>query len=259
MATYWMIGATHGIGRAVAEAALQRGDTVWVSGRDTVALAELEALYPGLAHGLRLDITDEAERLAAVGALRAKAVTLDGVHIYAGAYNPKAVADWDWAACEAIIAVNLTGVLALVHAVLPQLLTQNLPPQLVLCASVAGYVGLPNGQPYSATKAALINFAESLRAEMLARKANSKRYLDVRVVNPGFVKTRMTAKNSFAMPMMVTPEAAATAIWHQLGRPGFEVAFPRGFVWILKALRALPYRVYFVLAQRMGASSAPTR
>lgn len=250
--THWIIGATHGIGRAVAEAALQRGEAVVASGRDKAALADLTASYPKLCTALPLDITDQAAIAAAVAKLP---TPLASVQVYAGTYTPTAVADAAWDDTLKTIAVNLTGLLGVVHAVLPQLraqAAQGQGVQLVLCGSVAGFVGLPKGQPYSATKAALLNFCQSLRAEELAHAAKANAALiDVRIINPGFVKTRLTAKNTFEMPFVIEPAAAAAAIWRGLGKRCFEVNFPTPMVLLIKLLGNLPNRVYFWLAQKM--------
>ncbi len=250
---HWIIGATHGIGRAVAEAALQRGETVYASGRDTLALATLTAAYPKLCHALALDITDQDAVILAASKLPSP---LASVQVYAGTYTPTAVADAVWADTLKTIAVNLTGLLGVVHAVLPLLRAQagqGQGSQLVLCGSVAGLVGLPKGQPYSATKAALLNFCQSLRAEELAHAARSHAALiDVRVINPGFVKTRLTAKNTFEMPFLLEPEAAAAAIWRGLNHTNrWMINFPLPMVLLMQALARMPAWLYFTLARRM--------
>lgn len=250
--THWIVGATHGIGRAVAEAALQRGELVYASGRDTAALQELTSAYPGLCHALPLDITDQPAIAAAVATLP---MPLSTVQMYAGTYTPTAVIDAAWAETLKTIAVNFTGLLGLVHVMLPllrQQATHGHGAQLVLCGSVAGFVGLPKGQPYSATKAALLNFCQSLRAEELAHAARSGTALiDVRIVNPGFVKTRLTAKNTFTMPFVMEPAEAASAIWRGLNTRKFEINFPKPMVLMMKLLGNLPNILYFSLAKRM--------
>lgn len=252
MTTHWIIGATHGIGRAVAEAALQRGERVVASGRDTVALADLTAAYPHLCQALPLDITDQAALEAAVGKLPTPLTT---VQVYAGTYTPTAVIDAVWSETLKTIAVNLTGLLGVVQTVLPSLRTQAAQGhgvQLVLCGSVAGFVGLPKGQPYSATKAALLNFCQSLRAEELAHAAKTNSALiDVRIINPGFVKTRLTAQNTFSMPFVMEPAVAVAAIWQGLTTRKFEINFPAPMVFIMKLLGRLPNILYFNLAKRM--------
>jgi short-subunit dehydrogenase len=117
--------------------------------------------------------------------------------------------------------------------------------QVAIMASVAGYRGLPKAASYGPTKAALINLAEILRTEF------SGSGVDIRLVNPGFVSTRLTAKNDFSMPAIMTPEQAASRIIQGLEGTGFEIAFPRRFVAWLKIARVLPYRLWLPLARRM--------
>jgi short-subunit dehydrogenase len=115
---------------------------------------------------------------------------------------------------------------------------------LALYASIAGYRGLPNGQPYSATKAGLINYAESLRTELAGEVL-------VKVINSGFVDTRLTRQNDFKMPMLMTPEGAARRIAAKLGKPGFEIAFPTRFACAAKILRVCPDWLFFWLAGKL--------
>lgn len=115
---------------------------------------------------------------------------------------------------------------------------------MALCGSVAGYIGLPGGQPYSATKAGVISLAESLYAEC----GNS---FDVKLISPGFVRTPLTDKNAFKMPMIVEPDVAAAAIADGLLTRRFEIHFPRKFTLLLKLLRLLPYRLSLRLTRNI--------
>jgi short-subunit dehydrogenase len=87
----------------------------------------------------------------------------------------------------------------------------------------------------------VINLAESLRAELRGSG------IEVKVINPGFVRTDLTAQNSFDMPAMIEPAVAAKRIADGLTRKGFEIHFPKRFTLCMKLLRLLPYRLYFYL------------
>ena len=82
--------------------------------------------------------------------------------------------------------------------------------RILLNASLSGYRGLPRAAPYGATKAALINVAESLRNEC------EHEGIALRVINPGFVESPLTDKNDFRMPSLLEPEPAAAAIMARL-------------------------------------------
>ena len=151
------------------------------------------------------------------------------------------VADLAPESAAAIVSVNLTGSFH-VAQLAPPLLRKG--GQLAFCGSVAGLIGLPQGQIYSATKAGVINLAESLRAELAGR-------IDVRLINPGFVDTRMTRRNDFAMPALVTPETAARAIIRGLNSRRFETHFPRRLTLGMKLLAALPYWASLPLTRRL--------
>ena len=169
------------------------------------------------------------------------------VHL-AAHYDPGRIGDLDPDLAARIVTVNLTGSFH-VAQIAPELLRNG--GQLALCGSVAGYVGLPQGQIYSATKAGVINLAESLRAELAGR-------VDVRLISPGFVDTRLTRRNDFTMPALMAPEAAASAIIAGLGRCGFGIHFPRRLSCALKLLGALPYRAALPLTRRLTRQETPS-
>jgi NAD(P)-dependent dehydrogenase (short-subunit alcohol dehydrogenase family) len=115
---------------------------------------------------------------------------------------------------------------------------------IAFVASVAGYRGLPQALAYGPGKAALIQFAECLHLELAPRG------IGVWVINPGFVATRLTAKNNFAMPALLTPEQAAGEIVAGFRTGHFEIHFPKRFTRIMKLLAALPYAWSFPLIRR---------
>ena len=104
--------------------------------------------------------------------------------------------------------------------------------------------GLPKALAYGPSKAALINFAETLYLD-LAPKGVS-----VFIINPGFVATALTAQNDFEMPALISAENAAARIVRGFAGGAFEIHFPQRFTRVLKLLRLLPDRVYFKLIAR---------
>ncbi|TNJ41453.1 SDR family oxidoreductase [Phaeobacter sp. B1627] len=238
--TIWIIGASDGIGAALARAYARRGARLILSARSGEALQDL-ATTLGTGHiALPLDVADRAT-IEAAAARIAQIGPLDRVVHLAALYDPGKISDLAPDTATQIIAVNLTGSFHIAQ-IAPPLLRKG--GQLALCGSVAGYFGLPQGQIYSATKAAVINLVQSLRAEMGGR-------CDVRLINPGFVDTRLTRRNDFHMPAMVTPQEAAQAIIDGLNGKRFEVHFPRRLTWPLKLLRILPYWASLPITRRL--------
>lgn len=236
----WIIGASAGIGAALAQAFAAEGAKLILSARDATALADLARACGG-AEVIALDLARRASLEQAVADLRA-AEPLDAVICTAALYDPARVSDLDPAQTEQLVRVNLLGTLD-VAQLCPPLLRPG--GQLVLFGSVAGYFGLPGGQPYSATKAAVNNLAETLAVELAPR-------VDVRLVCPGFVRSRLTDKNSFRMPALMEPEDAARAVLNGLRGRSFEIHFPKRFTWGVKVLRALPYALSLRLTRRLG-------
>lgn len=235
----WIIGASAGIGAALARALAGQGAHLILSARDGDALDTLAADCGG-AQTRPLDLARPQTLATVVDQLSLEA-PLDAVICTAALYDPSRVADMDPARAEAMVRVNILGMLE-VARLCPPLLRDG--GQLVLFGSVAGYIGLPGGQPYSATKAAVNNLAETLAVELAPR-------VDVRLVCPGFVKTRLTARNTFSMPAIITPEQAAEAVLRGMQGRRFEIHFPRRFTWAMKLVRALPYALSLRLIRRL--------
>lgn len=239
----WIIGASTGIGNALAHELAGRGAILALSARGGDKLEQLR-LQLGDAHRVfPLDVTDAASCGHTIHEIMSAFGRLDRVIFLAAAYKPMKITALDLDETRKIIEVNLLGAFNFLHAALPVFESQG-RGQIALCGSVAGYTGLPDGQPYSATKAGIMNLAESLRAELPVS-------IDVRLISPGFVKTPLTDKNDFAMPMIITPDKAAKAIADGLQSSKFEIHFPKGFTLLLKLLRLLPYPLTFFFTRKL--------
>lgn len=241
----WLLGASSGIGAALAQELAAQGAQLVLSGRRATNLHDLRAGLPGTGHDVvPLDVTDAAALSAAVAALSERHQRVHRVIFLAADYMPGTVMDVPASVLQRIVTTNLTAAFMLTQAVVPWLARSG-GGQLVFTASVAGYRGLPGGQPYSATKAALINLAETLRTELAPLG------IDVRVVNPGFVRSPLTQRNTFPMPMLMEAPDAARAFARGLRGSAFEIAFPRRFILLMKLLRIVPDRWFFALAARL--------
>ena len=239
----WIIGASSGIGHALAIELAGRGATLALSARRKEELEKLKQqlgerhiLYP-------LDVADGELTTRTAKAIHAAKGRIDRVIFMSAAYTPLQLDALDMLVTKHMIEVNILGAFNVVHAVLP-LLKEQKSGQMALCGSVAGYTGLSGGQPYSATKAAVINLAESLYAEC-------PKHMDVKLISPGFVRTALTDKNDFSMPMIITPEAAAKEIARGLLSKSFEIHFPKKFTLVLKFLRLIPYALTFKITKKL--------
>lgn len=250
----WLIGASSGIGAALALELVRRGWQVTLSARRRESLARLadDARAIVAASGNESDAVDlepmDVTDSTAIGAVwsRVSGSRNPVTHVIylAGDYTPMPIDAFDPTLFRRTMEINYFGAITVLNAVLPTL-RQRGHGDIVLTASVAGYRGLPRAAPYNASKAALISLAESLQPELAAEGVG------IRLINPGFVRTALTDKNPFEMPFLMEPEAAARRIADGLDGRGFEIAFPRRLVCLLKLLRCLPYAVYFKLMRRL--------
>lgn len=144
---------------------------------------------------------------------------------------------------RALVETNLIGALNS-SAVLVPAFCRSSHGAIAIVSSVAGYGGLPSSLVYGATKAALINFAETLYLDLAPRG------IGVYLINPGFVKTPLTDRNEFKMPALISAEEAAEHMIEGFENGKFEIHFPKRFTLWLKLLRLLPYRIYFPLVHK---------
>jgi NAD(P)-dependent dehydrogenase (short-subunit alcohol dehydrogenase family) len=242
----WVTGASSGIGEALVLGLARRGWVVAASARRAERLQALAAAdgVAGRVHPFPLDVTDEPAVRETVAAIETRLGPIEAAVLNAGDWAPMAARDFDAGLCRRLMETNYLGVVHGIGALLPRQLGRG-RGRLLINASVAGYRGLPRAAAYGATKAALINLAESLRLELDGSG------VVVRVINPGFVRTALTAKNDFAMPALLEPSEAARRILADFDGEGFELSFPRRFTGFLKLLRCLPYRLYFPLVRRV--------
>lgn len=237
----WIVGASTGIGEATASALHAQGARVIVSARKLQVLESFAAKHAG-AQALALDATDRHAMQSAARQVLEQG-PLDCVVYCAGHYTAMRATALDVDEARRHLDVNYLGALYLLEAVLPAMLAQR-AGHISLVGSVAGYSGLPNSLAYGPSKAALIHLAETLYLDL------KDKGIGVSLINPGFVQTPLTANNTFKMPALITPQAAAAAILHGWAAGKFEIHFPRRFTLWLKLMRLLPYRIYFALVLR---------
>jgi len=235
----WIIGASQGIGRELARLLAAQGWQLTLSARTEERLFEVATACK--ATPVAFDATDREATLAAASRVFASR-PCDLVLVNVGDYEPMPLAKFD---ADLFVRLNQSNYLASVYlldALIP--LMRDRGGQILLNASAAAYRGLPNSAPYSAPKAAVIHMAESLEPEM------ARHGIRLRVINHGFVKSRLTDKNSFPMPFLMEAREAAERIAGAIPGNGFEITFPRRLTWPMKMLRCLPYRLYFAIVNR---------
>lgn len=245
----WIVGASSGIGAALAHEALARGAHVAVSARRAQALREL---FGERAIVVPLDVVDAAAVATAADDLRARWGGIDLVLWVAGIYEPMRAEAFDLPRARAMLEANFGGALNGLAALLPAMLERG-DGRIALVGSVAGYGGLPRALVYGPTKAALINLAESLYLDLHPRG------IGVHLVNPGFVETPATAVNDFRMPALIGAGEAARATLDGIAAGRFEIHYPRRFTLVMKLLRLLPYRAYFAAIRRATGQAAPDK
>lgn len=242
----WIVGASSGIGAALAADLDARGARLALSARSADRLRQqAEGFRDALA--LPLDVTDAGAFIPAMMQILDTWGGVDLVILNAGTYAPLRAWELTIDNARQTVHTNLLGVMDGVAAVVPQLLRQG-HGAVAVVASVAGYRGLPRAMAYGPSKAALINFAETLYLDLAPRGVS------VFLINPGFVATPLTARNDFEMPALISAEEAARRIIDGFASGRFEIHFPRRFTAWLKILRLLPFRLRFMLFQRFMLS-----
>ncbi|MFN4311396.1 MAG: SDR family NAD(P)-dependent oxidoreductase [Ferrovibrio sp.] len=243
----WITGAGSGIGRALTIRYLRAGAIVAGTSRRIDTLDSIPAEARGAGgkfHALPADMTDLAAVREVVARIESEMGPIRLAVFNAGTHIPSPGKAFKADVVRALLENNVMTVANGLETVLPAMLARR-GGQVAINASLAGYGGLPLASAYGASKAALINMAESLRLDLEGSG------VAVRLISPGFIKTPLTDLNTFPMPFLMPVEAAAERLWRGLDfERGFEIAFPWQFALILKMLRLLPYAAYFPLVRR---------
>ena len=234
----WIIGASSGIGAALAKKLAYEGKEVVVSARSEDKLTDVAKAHGNIT-AVRVDVTNPSSIGGAMGAIG----DFDSVIMCAGTYDPETVAEFTAERFRKHFEINVLGTGNVLEPVLKYFREKG-RGHIAITASVVGYHGLPKALSYGPTKAALNNLCESLAIEL--RETN----ISVQVINPGFVETPLTDQNDFDMPMIIKPEKAADYIYAGLMRGWYEITFPHTFSLVLKLVSILPKCISIPLIQK---------
>lgn len=231
---YWIVGASEGLGREVAKKIAAAGADVIVSARSEDRLKSLVAEIGDAASFVTVDVGD----LKAVEDAAAQVGQIDGVVYLAGVYWPMKATEWDNEKADLMGEINFLGASRVVGAVIGGMIERG-AGHIVLTGSLSGFRGLPGAIGYASSKAGMMALAESMQADL----RNSP--IDVQLVNPGFIKTRLTEKNDFKMPFIMTPEEAANEVFDHMNTESFKKSFPMLFSWVFRGSQLLPDWLYY--------------
>ena len=240
----WIIGASSGIGEACAKQLSALGANLILSSRRIEFLEKVAFSCQQLhinktaPYIIPIDVTDDQSVIAACHLAFNYSTKIDLLLVMSGIYEPMRADQFQFSKALKTVDTNLLGVMRVISQAAPCMIAQQ-NGHIAITASVAGYSGLPNALSYGPTKAALINFTESLYYDLKPKG------ISVHLISPGFVETPATAINDFKMPALITPEVAATEIIKGLQRGKFDIHFPKKFTYFMKFLRIIPYSLYF--------------
>jgi short-subunit dehydrogenase len=240
----WITGASSGIGEALARELASRGARVAISARRVERLDQVAAAGGMLA--VPADVTDRDAMTRAAARIEEQLGGIDLAVFNAGTWQQVDVTAWDADVFRHHFDTNLMGLVHGVEAVLPGMRKRR-AGTIAGVASVAGYRGMPSSEAYGSTKAAEISMLESLRIDLRPLG------IDVVIVNPGFVRSELTAANSFRMPWMLEADEAARRIADGLEKGKAEIVFPLQMMLLMKAARLVPVRAW------TAATAAMTR
>ena len=233
----WVCGASSGIGAALVHELAARGCRVAASARRADRLDELAGSARGEVVPLTVDVTDRAAMMAAEAEIRGRFGAIDLAVLNAAHWGQFSVDAWDTEVIRRHFDTNVIGMAHGVEAVLADMRRRR-SGAIAGMASLAGYRGLPRSEAYGATKAAEINMLESLRIDL--RPCG----IAVHTICPGFVRTDLTAKNTFRMPFMLEADDAARRIVHGLERGRAEIVFPLPMLLLMKTAKVVPVRLW---------------
>ena len=238
----WITGASGAICGEIARRLAAAGVTIAATARPSEKLDALAAsserikAYPA-------DVLQPDELKACVAKIERDLAPVDLALLGAGMYVPFDIRNIDLDGFHRTMALNVDGVINAVAAVLPSMLARK-SGHLAIMGSLFGYAGWPGNGSYGASKAAVINLAESLKFELEGTG------VDVTIINPGFVDTPLNASYDPKKKLYVmSKERCARKILEKLGDKPYEIAFPPQVEGFLKTVRSLPRALSFPLAR----------
>src|SRR5215207_7165222 len=237
-------GASSGIGRALALELGRRGARLGLTARRGEELLRLGAEIEragGEALALPADVRDPAAMERAAEKVRERWGRVDVLVANAGMSSTTAGTRLNAGEVGDVISINVLGVVNSVAAVLPAMLERG-AGHLVAISSLASYRGMPKSGAYSASKAAVSTFFESLRVDL--RKSN----IAVTTIHPGFIRTPMTAGRKKKLPFLLEVEPAARLILRAVERRARTYAFPWQLAGVVRLMKYIPDVLYDRLA-----------
>lgn len=232
-----LTGACGGLGSALARELLAGGAAVALVGLRRETLEALAATAPQRSAVYLADVSDAQAMNAVAADWMARHGTPDVVIANAGVAGGYLTEDaGDLAVLRRMLEINLVGVATTFQPFVAPMRARG-RGTLVGIASLAGWRGLPGNGAYCASKAGLIVYLQSLRAELRGTG------LSVLTVHPGYIRTALTAGNRFTMPALLEPDDAARRILRALRQGRREqLVMPRRLGWLARALALLPAR-----------------
>jgi len=244
MKTILITGASSGIGAATACLYAQKGYAVFAGGRNTERLTALAEKHENITP-FTCDLTNKDD-IKKVSLLFPQ---LDILLLNAG--DCEYIDDALHFDGDLLARVLTNNVIAIGYCLEHWLKLIKPHGQLAITSSSASFLPLPRAEAYGASKAALSYLTNTLAIDLKPHNIN------VSLINPGFVETKLTDKNTFAMPSIITADKAAHYIFKGLHRNTSQINFPKRFTYSLKALSLLPFFIWKYLAGKMIKDTKP--
>jgi NAD(P)-dependent dehydrogenase (short-subunit alcohol dehydrogenase family) len=240
----WVTGAGTGIGRGIAKRLAEDGWRVAISARTARDLDSLVMEAPDRIAAFQLDVTDAKAADATGRAIEASLGPVDLAILNAGSYFPTTAEKFSVENFRRTVDLNLMGTVNCMGPIVPGMVARR-RGHIAIMGSQTAFVGMPTAASYGATKAALNSMAEAFKPDF-------DRYgVTMTIINPGFVKTPLTARNTFPMPFLMDLDDAIDIILRGLEQKKFAINFPWRMTLSTKTLAALPGWAKFAITRRM--------
>ena len=231
-------GASSGIGAELATELASRGARLALCARRIDQLSEVqkECQKHGVdAHVYTCDVTDVSAVQAAFSRIKQELGPIDILIANAGVSGLIKASKYNFELANQIIDVNVKGVMNAIGAVTPDMCARR-QGAIVAVSSLASYVSIPKSYVYCASKSAVSALLQGLRREL--RPLNIK----VTTICPGYIRTEMTAKNTFKMPFLMDAKPAARRMADAIARGDLVYDFPLRLRWTIRLVSILPDR-----------------